>query len=312
MRARECTLIGLLLGGMLVACGDDGAGGSNTNHSFNQNQNQQGGLSVAEYCTGEAALEQAWCDYGEQCCTVADRASSVYGIFMAHCAYGPANVQSCIDQIVEWQDNGLVVYHGDQAQACLNARATYIAAPPSSCMGLNFFDADSEERYRQVSTQIDACRATFQGQTQQGESCTGTTQCAAGLACHGGGGVYSCQPVRQLYGSCTQHAHCEPGLMCIMDQCATPGQRHASCEYNHHCTSELLCRGGEYCDYPIPAWGVCDPSRVFDCEPGYVCSYTSSTCVLAASSGTSCTFDAECGGRCEAGSCVDICGGGWR
>lgn len=283
----------------------------NNNQNTNQNNNQTGGLTIEQYCQGESALEQEWCDYIAQCCTAADTASDVW-MFMPHCAYGPQDVQVCIDDINERIAAGKIRYDGAQAQACLDGQASYIAPPPSSCVGLAYAANGHAERYHQVSTQIAACRATFVGLTPQGEECTGASQCVAGTSCMDSGGMYVCLPLQPEYGSCTGHHQCEAGLMCLGDSCTMPGEQYASCESDYECASGLVCRGGTSCGYPLTAGAYCDPASPLDCEPGYLCSYSSSTCVTAAPNGMSCTSFVECLGTCENDVCTAVCGGTWR
>lgn len=303
---------------LLTACGDDDGGtndnsNDNSNHNTNQNTNQNtntnttGGLTIEQYCAGEAVLEQAWCDYIAQCCDTADQAASTY--ITIFCNYGPEDPQDCIDDINQWITDGRIVWNGTTAQACLDAQAGFVHAPPTTCDGMGSYTYLELIRDRTYRMQMPECKQALAGQANQGQECTGAIDCAVGLSCQGASAPYTCQPLSGAYGSCSFTTDCEGGLVCYDDMCGDLQGVGESCMSSSDCQQGLMC-GSDGCVVPVPANGSCADTSS-ECVLGTYCDWGSNTCVTYGAPGQPCGSDYECTGRCEGSTCVALCGGTW-
>jgi hypothetical protein len=312
----------LLLAAVTAAAGCGDGGGSNnnnqhnhnynTNQNTNNNQNNAAGLTVEQYCQAKAELEQAWCDYLDQCCTAADKAAIEYN--PPRCRYGPDNPADC----VQWANNlisaGSMVYNGASAQAFLDAKAQWIPDPPTTCSGTMGSTYMLQYRDRPADIQIPACRQTFVGQLQSGADCNYGVECADGLRCQDVLGNFQCAPVVGSMGRCDLITNCDDGLRCIgqpdAEVCRTLLSQGASCFMSSDCQDGLMCYN-DTCNLPIAQGGNCSGS-MFGCEPLTGCDTGGSNlCVRLKNDGASCSFSYECLGRCDtsASQCVSICGG---
>lgn len=145
----------------------------------------------------------------------------------------------------------------------------------------------------------------------QGESCSSTRECAAGLGCVGDLPPFTCQPLPGLGEPCPYLICRDVGTYCSASgTCERVGLEGAACSGvvgecapDYPCdTSTGTCTRAPGVDEPC---GYTTAIRCFDA--GLVCDEAVSTCIAPKEDGEPCTVDAVCkSGHCDvlAGACA--------
>jgi hypothetical protein len=324
-----------VLGAGPVACGPASASGPGAGPLESPNPQAEAGspnpqpggespdagptLSLADYCTQSAQIGSGWCTYLSACCGAADQADLLYA--PPACALGPTDPNECIDLLTMLIADGSVVYHGENAQACVDEVAKWVPpAPwPATCTGVHLSDHVLSGHAQPALVQIPACRQTRAGQLTSGAACSYDFQCVDGLRCRsylGSTTDFRCQSTSMAGEPCSLQSDCADGLKCIGDTgAATCDTLHGvgqNCIFTSDCEDGLLC-GNDVCLTPPPLGAACDASNGYTCAPLDGCSFTTSLCVPLGADGSSCSLAGECQGRCDTttDTCVSICGGTW-
>lgn len=159
-------------------------------------------------------------------------------------------------ELPRWQaaiEAGTLVYHGDKAQACLDAFAAAGCDIPST-------------------RTPPACEAALEGQVALGGECNATLECAGSAyckfdaACPG-----ACTALEAAGGACDGDGDCADGLACRGSTCEAPAAEGDSCggPDGPECTLGLICLGAD-----ADTTGVCQPIEEVlvggdgdDCDP---------------------------------------------
>jgi hypothetical protein len=271
-------------------------------------------MSLHDYCTARAQLDSGWCTYVSMCCSAADKADANF--FPPGCALGPTDPNDCINLITMQTADGSVVYHGENAQACLAELAKWVPAPPTTCSGVHLSDYALAHHAEPAFIQIPPCRQTQVGQLMMGAKCDYDHQCQDGLRCRsyqGSSTDFRCQPLSQQGEPCNLKSDCSDGLRCIgkigLASCDTLHGLGENCEFFDDCRDGLMC-GNNMCITP-PQLGDSCANNGLTCAPLDGCLLSTETCVALGGDGASCTFSTQCTGRCDSTTmtCVSICGG---
>jgi hypothetical protein len=149
-------------------------------------------------------------------------------------------------------DEGRVVYHGDKAQACLDAWAA---------MGCDTV----------VNRAPDICEEALTGTVDDGGDCTVDAECKGRLFCKSDGACPGkCSALLGEGAACHDSDECESGLACddTLQKCARPGKKGDACGAGKpDCMLGLLCLGASQ-----TASGTCkELSEVFSEPAGSSC-----------------------------------------
>jgi hypothetical protein len=127
--------------------------------------------------------------------------------------------------------DGTSIYHGDAAQACLDAKGQ------ASCTG--YFDTPDEQLPA-------ACQTIFEGTLALHAACTLSGQCAGAAACIGNPNTgYTCQTVPSLGEACA--GYCPTGLYC--DLTAASPTCKSQLPEGSPCDTSILLECQSDCDY---------------------------------------------------------------
>ncbi len=212
--------------------------------------------------------------------------------------------------MLEAIDAGTASYHGDKAQACLDALAAL------GCDAM-------------VSHSIPECDEVFVGTVAEGGDCTYGIECVGDLfckieaACPG-----TCSSRGGNGADCEDDDHCQDGMFCDegTSTCASPVVQGASCggSSGDECAPGLMCAGEDEdggtpgtCSTPAEVFvgevgDSCDLMEGLWCQLGAYCAIVDfvapdtlvSECVAAADSGGSCHPAAP--DMCPAGEYCDV------
>ena len=166
-------------------------------------------------------------------------------------------------------DQGKVVYHGNQAQACLDSLTSRTCA--------QLLERDSA-----------ACLAALDGAVPLGGACTLDEDCQGKALCKSSTGTCpgQCSALLVAGQACSKDSDCQDGLQCssVTKLCVQPATAGQSCEYGSPpCGPGLLCLGKDdnnqtpgTCKTPAealsaPAGAACDASNGLLCQSGSSC-----------------------------------------
>lgn len=195
--------------------------------------------------------------------------------------------------IVKAVEDGRIVYHGDKAQACLDAWAA---------LGCDMFTMRAPS----------ICDETLEGTVEEGGACTLDGECKGPFFCKVEGSCPGVCTARQGEGAaCKSDDACQDGLGCDegLDECVKPGTSGDACEQGEPgCVLGYMCLGAEEgtpgtckdtSEILVGKEGeACDFEGGSFCEPGLSCvleDWTSSGAV------SNCRAQVASGGTCGIG-----------
>ncbi|MBK7861166.1 MAG: hypothetical protein IPJ65_21650 [Archangiaceae bacterium] len=288
-------------------------------------EKSNGGVFVAD-CRPELTRTSSdycveWLPPGAFCRSV-DGGSSAD---LAPCTPG-AFCDSSTDRCVARQGEGATCSSSQQCRSGLACLGGHCAVRPAGGLGQ---PCDEPRVYNTCPGDLrcDAPpRATDGGhcaaRSGSGTSCFTTSDCAAGLLCHGApsypydGGMGTCGGLPKLGDPCDTLALCLEGWCDPKTaRCAAPRARGAACD-----PTRLSCdfAHGDICDpttrvciAPKAIGESCDPSGLFICGIRSFCSQGSRTCAPTRAVGDSCSGrdTQECWlGTCKNGVCAPVDG----
>lgn len=234
-----------------------------------------------EYCAARVEGEMVWCDYIEDCCSVADLSSSFF--IPPACVYGVPTVADCLLEMTELEAVG-IVFDGTWAEACLNFEEGNIPWPSDDCTGVDLHNTFYNRRTVPSRFHVEACRRMNRGTKALGAACTFRSECQIGLACISAPpssvNNYECQRPRRATEVCDSSADCQRGLFCVGDEfvntCGALHEEGDPCADAFDCADGMQCVAGS-CKEPLYVNDACSSSD--QCEVHLVCA--NSLCVLA-------------------------------
>jgi hypothetical protein len=275
--------------------------------------------TIAEYCSARAKMENAWCAYDARCCTAADIADPDYIRILC----SPTRADDCTQRVNEVIAAGSIVYHPEHAQACVDAAAAIVPAPPSTCSGMRGTQLVEQLHRIPRVVQLPECRAAFEGTRKAGEPCEYELDCAPPNRCENVATDprsldFRCAPVVARGGHCELDDSCEDDLQCAgpfnAKSCTTLLADGAPCGLDGDCLPGHVCAfvgAVDVCVTPGAPGDPCGAANGYQCTLLARCDYRSQRCVALKAIGDPCTDTAECQGRCDptTKTCVATCGG---
>ncbi len=271
-------------------------------------------MSIEEFCSRRAHLDDVWCEYRDRCCTPEDVESGVF--WLPGCLVQDLAEEACLEELDEALADGLT-YDGTWAEQCLEALGQLGYKPPDGCAGTLGDDSYESNHTDPLMWELTACEYMLTANVGEGLPCNNVRACAPGLGCgpstNSSGDEFLCHTPGGIGAPCYSVNECEIGLVCypfLEDGLCQPPMSEGG-----PCLTESDCEDGNMChlDYCAPTLdlGQSCPNFTF-CLSKLQCNFLTATCdaLLPAGEGP-CSSDYDCEGRCDSATntCTTICGG---